>query len=153
MKDFELPSYDTVDKITNQPEMTQQKNRKYINKIIKVAKSRRIQLKGYKAAITKQFKSGYISAAQRQISNKRINDARATLNQYINHYENKVKTMKGSGIRNRKQRGGNVIFFNNPKQLLKKLELIIGETLAGNNSVKMRNMGVAILDTLLIFGD
>ena len=57
--------------------------------------------------------------------------------------------MKGSGIRNRKQRGGNVVFFNNPKQLLKKVESIIGETLAGNNSVKMRNMGVAILDTLL----
>ena len=56
--------------------------------------------------------------------------------------------MKGSGIR-RKQRGGNVMFFNNPKELLKKLELIIGERLAGNTSIEMRNMGVALLDTLL----
>jgi len=53
--------------------------------------------------------------------------------------------MKGSGIR----RGGNVMFFNNPKQLLKKLEIIIGEIMAGNTSIKMRNMGVALLDTLL----
>ena len=44
--------------------MTQQKNRKYVDKIIKDAKSRRNQLKGYTAAITKQFKSGYISAAE-----------------------------------------------------------------------------------------
>ena len=41
------------------------------------------------------------------------------------------------------------MFFNNPKQLLKKLELIIGEIMAGNTSIEMRNMGVAILDTLL----
>ena len=56
--------------------------------------------------------------------------------------------MKGSGIR-KKQRGGNVVFFNNPNQLVKKLELTIGEILAGNTSIDMRNMGVTILDTLL----
>jgi len=33
--------------------------------------------------------------------------------------------------------------------LPKKFELIIGEVLAGNTSIDMRNMGVAILDTLL----
>ena len=41
------------------------------------------------------------------------------------------------------------MFFNDPNQLLKKLELIIGEVLAGTTSIKMRNMGVNILDTLL----
>ena len=56
--------------------------------------------------------------------------------------------MKGCGIR-KKQRSGNVVFFNNPNQLLTKLELIIGEILAGNTSIDMRNMGVTILDTLL----
>ena len=79
------------------------------------------------------------------MENKRIDNARFALNEYIKHYENKVKRAQGSGIR----RGGNVIFFNNVKQLLKKLELIIGETLAGNTSVDMRNMGVATVDTLL----
>ena len=34
------------------------------------------------------------------------------------------------------------MFFNDVNQLLKKLELIIGEVLAGNTSIKMRNMGV-----------
>ena len=41
------------------------------------------------------------------------------------------------------------MFFNDPKQLLKKLELDVGETLAGNTSIPMRNMGVSILNTLL----
>ena len=84
----------------------------------------------------------------RQIENERIDNARVALNSYINHYENEVKTMKGSRGPN-KQRGGNVIFFNDPKQLLKKLELIVGEILAGNTSIDIRNMGINILDTLL----
>lgn len=83
------------------------------------------------------------------MENKRIDDSRAVLNQYIKCYQTKVKETKGSGIR---KGGGNVIFVNNPKQLLKKLKLIIGEVLAGNTSIEMRNMGVAILDTLLKAG-
>ena len=75
--------------------------------------------------------------------NKRLDDTRATLNEYIAYF--KSKKIKGSGIK----RGGNVVFFNNENQLLKKLELIIGEILAGNTSIHMRNTGVAILDTLL----
>ena len=54
--------------------------------------------------------------------------------------------MKGSGNR---KKGGNVMFFNDPKKLLKKLEIIIAEIMAGNTSIKMRNMGVVMLDTLL----
>lgn len=41
------------------------------------------------------------------------------------------------------------MFFNDPKKLVKKLETIIGEIAAGNTSIEMRNMGVAILETLL----
>ena len=40
-------------------------------------------------------------------------------------------------------------FFNDPEKLLKKLEIIIGSKKAGNTSVELRNMGVAILDILL----
>ena len=75
------------------------------------------------------------------MNNKRLDTARVVLNEYISHYR-----IKGRG---RKQRGGHVLLFNDVKQLLKKLELIIGEVLAGNTSIQMRNMGVAILDTLL----
>ena len=82
--------------------------------------------------------------------NKRLDDARAVLNEYIKHHKTKLNEIKGSGIKGRRRkRGGNVMFFNDTKQLLKKLELIVGEIIAGNTSINMRNMGVNILDTLL----
>ena len=86
-----------------------------------------------------------------QVMNKQLDNARAVLNEYINYHNTKLNTIKGFGIkgRRRKQRGGNVMFFNDVKQLLNKLELIIGEIIAGNTSIQMRNTGVNILDTLL----
>ena len=66
----------------------------------------------------------------------------------VNIMKIKSKQWKVLGFE-KKQRGGNVVYFNDPKQLLKTLELIVGEILAGNTSVDMRNMGVSILDTLL----
>ena len=63
---------------------------------------------------------------------------------------NKKKQTTGSGLKKRRQqRGKGVMFLNNPKQLIKKIELIVGEIVAGNTSIDMRNMGVYILDTLL----
>ena len=145
--DLGLQNYDSVEKVMNQQEMTQRKNKKYLNKIVNDAKFKRNQLKAYKGNVTKQYKSGTITEADRQEENKRVDRAMRTLNEYIKHYQNKIETIKGSG--RKKQKGGNVIFFNKPKELIKKLDLIIGEILAGNTSIDMRNMGVSILDTLL----
>ena len=147
LKDLEITDYDNVDKILNQPEMTLQKTRSYLNKVIVGANFRRNQLKGYKSRVTQVYHQGQIGEAARAQENKRIDDARAVLNQYIKHYEKRREEIKGSGIRGK--RSGGVMFFNNPKTLLKKLELMIGEIMAGNNSIKMRNMGVSILDHLL----
>ena len=151
LEDIGISDYEQIETILNQPEMTDKKKRLFINKIMKNAKFKRKQLSGFKANVTKQYKSGNLSEAERQIKNKRIDDARVVLNEYIKHYDTKLKTMKGSGIkgRGRRQRGGNVVFFNDVKQLLKKLELIIGEVIAGNTSIQMRNTGVSILDMLL----
>ena len=151
LEDIGISNYEQIEKILDQPEMTDKKKRSFINKIIKDATFKRKQLSGFKANVTKKYKSGNLSEAKRQMQNKRIDNARVVLNEYINHYNTKLKTIKGSGIkgRGRRQRGGNVMFFNDPKQLLKKLELIIGEVIAGNTSINMRNMGVNILDTLL----
>ena len=57
----------------------------------------------------------------------------------------RMKLFKGKEVR----RGRGVVFFNNPQELLKRLAVILGEMEAGNTSVKMRNMGQNILDTLL----
>ena len=151
LEDIGISNYEQIERILDQPEMTVKKKRSFINKIIKDATFKRKQLSGFKANVTKQYKSGNLSEAERQMKNKRIDNARVVLNEYIKHYDTKLKTMKGSGIkgRGRRQRGGNVVFFNDVKQLLKKLELIIGEVIAGNTSIQMRNTGVSILDMLL----
>ena len=149
LNDIGIPNYENVEKILNQPEMNSTKTKAYLNKILKEAVFKRNQLNGFKTNVTKQYKSGKISEADRQMQNKRIENARVTLNEYINHYNTKLQTGTGIRGRGRKKRGGNVMFFNDVNQLLKKLELIIGEVLAGNTSIKMRNTGVAILDTLL----
>ena len=122
--------------------MTPKKTNTFLNKTINDAEKIRKQLSGYKANVTKKYNKGAISEAERQMVNKRLDDTRAALDEYIAYF--KLKKIKGYGV----QRGSNVVFFNNEKQLLKKLELIIGEISAGNTSIQMRNTGVAILDTL-----
>ena len=146
LDELDLSNYDDIEKQLNQPEMTSRKIKRYIDKKLTDANIKRNQLKGYKSQVSQAYNKGKISEAQKTMDYKRIDNARAVLNQYIKHYENKVKTIQGSGI---KKRGGNIVFFNDVKQLLKKLELIIGEISAGNTSIEMRNTGVAILDMLL----
>ena len=146
LDELELSNYDDIEKQINQPEMTPRKIKRYIDKKLKDAEFRRNQLKGKKGNISKDYNKGKIGEAEKTLKYKRIDNARAVLNQFIEYYGNKVKTMEGSGF---KKRGGNIVFFNDVKQLLKKLELIVGEILAGNTSIEMRNTGVAILDMLL----
>ena len=146
LDDLELTNYDNIEKRLKQPEMTQRNIKRYINEKLEDARFKRHQLKGYKSQVSQAYNKGKIGEVQKTMDYKRIDNARAVLNQYIKHYENKVKMMKGSGL---KKRGGNIMFFNDVKQLLKKLELIVGEILAGNTSIEMRNTGVAILDMLL----
>ena len=144
LDDLGLSNYDDIEKQLSQPEMTQKKIKLYVNKKLKDAEFKRHQLKGYKTQVSKAYNKGKMGEAQKTLEYKRIDDARNVLNQFIKHYGNKMK--EGSGL---KKRGGNIVFFNDVKQLLKKLELIVGEILAGNTSIEMRNTGVAILDMLL----
>ena len=65
------------------------------------------------------------------------------MNDYIKHSEQKLKNIKGSGLKKKNKRGEQIMFFNNPTEMMKKLEL------AGNNSIELRNTGVTILDILL----
>ena len=146
LDELELSNYDDIEKQLKQPEMTPRKIKRYIDKKLTDANIKRNQLKGRKSQVSQAYNKGKISEAEKTMDYKRIDNARAVLNQYIKHYENKVETIQGSGL---KKRGGNIVFFNDAKQLLKKLELIVGEILAGNTSIEMRNTGVAILDMLL----
>ena len=67
----------------------------------------------------------------------------------INLKANQSKVTEAREGGGRGQRGRGVYFYNNAKELLQKLTLIIGEMEAGNNSIEMRNTGQSILDALL----
>ena len=152
---LDLPNYDDVQMRLDQPEMTATKQRNYLDKIVKDAEMRRRQVIAFKSDATKKFKKGIIDAAERDRIHQNSDKFRLELNDYIKQYKFKSKSYKGYGMQ--KGRGVNgagvngagVYFYNDAKELLEKLTLIIGEMEAGNTSIQMRNMGVSILDTLL----
>ena len=146
LDDLGLSNCDDIEKQLDRPEMPKSQIKPFLKKKLEAAIKVRNQLKGSKSQVSQAYNKGKIGEAEKTLEFKRIDTERAVLNQYIKHYQNKVEMMKGSGL---KKRGGNIVFFNDAKQLLKKLELIVGEILAGNTSIEMRNTGVAILDMLL----
>ena len=144
---LELPNYDDVELRLAEPEMTATKQRNYLDKVVKDAEKRRRQVIAFKANATKKFNKGEIDAAERDRIHQNSDRFRGELNDYIKQYRFKSKSTKGYGTK--RVSGSGVYFYNDAKELLKKLKLIIGEMEAGNTSVKMRNMGQTILDTLL----
>ena len=143
LKAMGVMSYEAVEDALSSQEISKTTKKNILEK--RVLGRATYKLKGYKTAVTKQYKKGELTDLERSIKNQKIDEKREILNQYVKHYRNKLKTFQGSGIK----RGKGVTFFNDPKELLKKLELIIGEIAADNTSVEMRNIGVAILYILL----
>ena len=143
-----IRTYDIVDAALGFSDLSATQKRNYLEKaVFPEAIYRRNQLKGYKSSFTKKFKKGEITEEQKNWQHQRIDRSSRALSEYIKHYKAKQKTLTGSGVRRRK--GGAVRFFANPKDLLQKLEVIIGSILAGNTNVGIRNTGVEILDLLL----
>ena len=149
LDEFEIPNYDDIELRLQQEDMNDIKRKSYLNKIIKNAKNERYKLTGYSTDITKKLNSRLITKAEAQYRRKIIQDTRKVLNDYIDYNNQKLKNIKGSGLKKKIKRGGQVQFFNNPTEMIKKLELIIGSMIAGNNSIELRNTGVALLDILL----
>ena len=135
LDNLNLPNYDDIELRMTEEEMNDTKNR----------------LNGYKMDVTKKIKKASITEADVQYRKKIISDTEKVLTDYINNNKQKLESIKGSGLKRRKRgkKGGQIMFFNDPIEMMKKLELIIGSILAGNNSVDLRNTGVGILDILL----
>ena len=147
-----IPNYEEVELRLEQEDMNDKKRKSYLTKTLKKAKDQRYKLTGYSADITKKLNSGSITEAEAQYRRKIIQDTRKVLTDYMNYHQQKLqklKSIKGSGLKKKTKRGGQVMFFNNPTEMMKKLELIIGSKVAGNNSIELRNTGVALLDILL----
>ena len=148
LDELDLPNYNDVEMRLAEPEMTATLKRNYLQKVIKDADRRRRQVIAMKSDATKKFKRGQITAEQKNLAHNRSDELRKDINAYIDHYKFKSKTIQGYGLR-RGQRGRGAYFFNDAKEMLQKLTLIIAEIEAGNTSIDMRNMGQTILDALL----
>ena len=147
---LDLPNYDDVELRLTQEDMNKKKRKAYLETVIKKAQYQQNRLNGYRAQITTNLKKGLISEAEAQMRRKVIQETGKVLNDYKKYNNQKLKNIKGSGLKKKTKRGGAapVMFFNNPTEMMKKLELVIGSMAAGNNSIKLRNMGVALLDML-----
>ena len=144
-----IQNYNMVDKILDSSDLSATQKRNYLqNEILPEAIFRINQLKGHKSSFTKEFNKGRLTEEQKKFQHERIDRLFKVLREYISHYKRKAEKMKGSGLRRRKK-GGAIRFFSNPKELLQKLEVIIGSILAGNTNQEIRNTGVGILDLLL----
>ena len=152
LDELQIPNYEDVELRLQQEDMNDKKRKSYLTKTLKKAKEKRQQLNGYWSDITKKLNSGLITEAEAQYRRKILQDTRKVLTDYMNYHQQKLqklKSIKGSGLKKKTKRGGQVMFFNNPTEMIKKLELIIGSMIAGNNSIELRNTGVALLDILL----
>ena len=145
---LDLPNYDDVDKRLAEPEMTATRQRSYLQKVLKDAETRRKTVTIRKSNATKAYKAGKISEEEKNLIHENVGNREKAIKDYRKHYESQLKNIKGSGLR-RGQRGRGAYFFNDAKEILQKLTLIIAEMEAGNTSIKMRNMGQTILDALL----
>ena len=144
-----------------QPEMTPVKRSKYLESNIKRANSEISSITStFKTNTSKRLNQAIKNNAPRDVIEKlerekdmahKFADTRLKpIQEYRDYLKvQKKKSTKGSGVRGGLKRGRGVYFYDDAKELLKKLTLIIGEMEAGNTSVKMRNMGQTILDTLL----
>ena len=163
-----LPNYDDVEMRLSQPEMTPVKRSNYLESNIKKANSEISSITStFKTNTSKRLNQAIKNNAPRDVIEKlerekdmahKFADTRLKpIQEYRDYLKvQKKKSTKGSGLRTgrgartgRGVRGRGVYFYNDAEELLKKLPLIIGEMEAGNTSIKMRNMGQTILDTLL----
>ena len=152
LNDLDLTNYDDLEKTLNEPDISSARKAQYLNNLLTIATMKTNQLKGFKASFTKKWKKGEITEEQKQWQHRRADRGFQALKEYKNYLKKQKITLQGSGIRKRsreRKKGGTVRFFSNPKELLQKLEVIIGSILAGNTNVSIRNTGVGILDLLL----
>ena len=105
-----IPNYDDVELRLTEKDMDNKKSKAYLNKILKNAKDQRSKLNGYWSDITKKLNSGLMTEAEAQYRRKVITDTRKVLNNYINYNNQRLKNIKGSGLKkkNKKRWTGNV---------------------------------------------
>ena len=141
---LKLPNYDDVEKRLAEPEMNYERRQKYLQTVNKNAETKRKQVVAMKLQAFNRLQRGEISEEEKKKEFQESDRLQGAIRELKNITKKKIKSLKGKG-----QKGRGVVFYNNPQKLLQKLPVILVEMQAGNTSLKMRNMGQTILDTLL----
>ena len=134
-----------MEKRLTEPEMNYESRQKYLETVYKNTETRRKQVAAMKTNASNKLKRGEISEEEKKRIYEESDRLQRPIREFKNKMKQKMKSFKGKGV----QKGRGVVFYNNPQELLKKLAGILGEMQTGNTSIKMRNMGQTILDTLL----
>ena len=124
--------------------MNYERRQNYLKTVLKNAETRRKQVAAKKMQASNRLKRGEITAEEKKKIYEESDRLQGAIRELKYITKQRMKLFKGKG-----QKGRGVTFYNNPQELLKKLAVILGEMEAVNTSLKMRNMGQTILDTLL----
>ena len=149
---LDLPNYDDVEKRLAEPEMNYVRRQNYLRKVQKDAETKRKQVAALKTHAANAFKRGEITKEEMDEAYAESDRLQKPINELKVKVKKKLKPIIKPKIKPKKLKsitGKGVVFYNNPQELVKKLAVILGEMEAGNTSLKMRNMGQTILDTLL----
>ena len=133
-----------MEKRLAEPEMNFERRQNYLKIVYKNAETKRKQIASMKMVASNRLKKGEITAEEKKQIYEKSDKLQGSITKFKMKMKQRMKSFKGKG-----QKGRGVVFYNNPQELLKKLAVILGEMEAGNTSLKMRNMGQTILDTLL----
>ena len=135
-----------MDKRLAEPEMNDERRQKYLQTVLKNAEMKGKIVAAKKMQASNRLQRGEITAEEKKQIYEESDRLQGAIRELKNITKQRMKSFKGKGVR---RRGRGEVFYNNLQELLKKLAVILGEMEAGNTSLKMRNMGQTILDTLL----
>ena len=99
LDEIQIPNYDEIEIRLQQEDMNDQKRKSYLKKILKNAKDQRLKRNGYLSDISKKLKSGLMTEAEAQYRRKIIQDTRKVLTDYIDYNNQRLKNIKGSGLK------------------------------------------------------
>ena len=119
---------DDIELQLDKENLTNKSKKLFLSKKIEEAAKKRQQLPGYSTDITRKLKKG-LSEAEAQYRRKIIQDSRKVLTDYIKFQQNRLENIKGSGLKRKTKRGGKIMFFNDPEEMLKKLKIILDQWL------------------------
>ena len=152
LNQLDLPNYDDVEKRLAEPEMNYERRQNYLRKVQKDAENRQRQATVIKTHAANAYKRGEITKEEMDKAYAESDRLQKPIKELKKKFKQKLTPKIKPKIKPKKLKsitGKGVVFYNNPQELLKKLSVILGEMEAGNTSLKMRNMGQTILDTLL----